>query len=1213
MSSLPTRSLLALSVAVLVPGCIHCSTANRRGVPEDSLALQEVTWSGNDAEITSAALSLDGALSATGDAGGGIVVWDARAGAVVRRVDEAHEGEVRALAFLPDGRRLMSGGVDGTVAVWDLLESREERRRRVPTLVPGQRPAVEAVGVASASGRVMYGSEDGAWVVEADDWALVCAIDSPAARVALSPAGDRAMTADGSDVRVWDLATGDEVSAFAASGAVSGLSFCDYPGRLLVTTGSVANVVATTTGKVVGSTPNVGQVLAASSTSGELLVTAADGTVQLLGTRLAAVASAGETVGATEAGADVEEKIAVTTLPAEGTNGSDRKLVFGAKRRSVRDVDIAGDAILVAYGPSADEPDEVAERLIALWSLRTGDEVARIRLAARPGDWSAALSPDGRWAVTASAAGIFRTNTESGERDAFPVDGDVPDRRAIAFGADGTTFATTGPGLTRLWNVETLEPVLALRDEGGASHPGQDEPALPRVPIPPRDAAPRAVALAPDGSAIVVGREGSTVVLDLATGQDLWTIPTASAAARFTPDGARLVTVAPDGAVAIVFDVASQAEVTRLEGHAGAIRALDVSADGERLATAGADGTVRVWNAKTGKELAVHAGHEGAVNDVEFDPGGTQLLSGGDDETARLWPIDGKKELVRMVSLPDGSWVAIDGEGRFNASGAGLGEDGPQWVRGLETVALEQLDERFHEPNLLAKVTGRSDEPRLEVPDLDAAGPIPSVEVLEAAGGPGFLRLAATDRGGGIGWISIYLNGKRVADDVRPEGVEPVDGRLEFEIPLEVYPAYLEDRANRIEVVAYEAKRLVSNGRGTRGITVTAAAPPAATVPEPRLYALVTGVSDYADDSLDLKYAAADAREIGRAMTSAAANLLGPDRVDVRVLVDAEVTRAAIDAELARIRESATASDIVVVYLCGHGDTITAREDGETREEYAYLLHDVVPPEYDAATTLSDRDLQRFLTEIQALKQVVMLDTCYSGRVVENLAAPRDVPESTERSLRSLSTATGTFVLSGSAADAVSFEATPFGHGLLTYSVLESLVIDDDDMQVLDTIQYAQEKVPFYAKGIGGVQKPRFIMPRGGESFPVGRGPMTEFDLKPALPLVGRSTIQSERPPFRDTLGLGRQVDRALAAASSEDSTFVFVDADADAVAWSIDAQYSPNEAGLAIQLFLTPPGGDEFTQVDVEGPLSDEPTPEEIESLARLVVAKVVETLAKP
>jgi WD40 repeat protein len=122
-----------------------------------------------------------------------------------------------------------------------------------------------------------------------------------------------------------------------------------------------------------------------------------------------------------------------------------------------------------------------------------------------------------------------------------------------------------------------------------------------------------------------------------------------------------------------LFDVEAGQEVRRFEGHTDRVLAVAFAADGGRVLSGSADRTIRVWDAKTGKELSkavVETTHQ--ITTVAFSPDGRRALVANGARVVKLWDVEAGKELRQFENGRGIVWsVAFSPDGKQALTGAG--------------------------------------------------------------------------------------------------------------------------------------------------------------------------------------------------------------------------------------------------------------------------------------------------------------------------------------------------------------------------------------------------------------------------------------------------------------------------------------------------------------------------------------------------------------
>jgi len=142
--------------------------------------------------------------------------------------------------------------------------------------------------------------------------------------------------------------------------------------------------------------------------------------------------------------------------------------------------------------------------------------------------------------------------------------------------------------------------------------------------------------------------------LDAVVAETVLIHPELAAAVAYSPDGTRIATACADGAVRI-WNSNGIGEPLVLRGHDSFVVSVAFSPDGTRIASSSKDRTVRVWPSDGSGSPVVLRGHHDKVYSVAFSPDGKRIVSGSWDREARVWNADGSGE--PLVLRGHDSWI----------------------------------------------------------------------------------------------------------------------------------------------------------------------------------------------------------------------------------------------------------------------------------------------------------------------------------------------------------------------------------------------------------------------------------------------------------------------------------------------------------------------------------------------------------------------------
>jgi WD40 repeat protein/serine/threonine protein kinase len=535
-------------------------------------------------------------------AGGSVKIWDSTTGVLLRT--RPADG-VTCLAFSPDGQCLAVGNRDRTVTLWDTV-GWTVRHRLEP----------HAQDVISLAFRA-----DGAQL------AVAC--------------GQWKWTGSNGEVKIWDVATGQEVRSLRGHvGGAFAVAFAPDGRRLA--SGGVEDALVKLWDPETGR-----EVLTLRGHSDGVLgvVFSPDG-------RHLYSASGDHTVrvwdGTPLGDGDLPE---LHTLP--GHAGPVTSVAFSTDNRRL----VSGSL----------------DRTLRVWDALTGQEIRTLPGHAGPVR-GLAFTPDGKQLASVSefpqeppdATGEVKLWDTQTWRE-IPSPGLKVGRQplfSVAFRSDGRRLAVTARDKVVVWDTVTCTPIRTLLTKNHVF-------AI-------------SAALSPSGRLAASAVDGTVQIWDLSVAAEVGPfmslllpppgmgrlfevcrattdLPVRVLGAHegramcvaFHPDGQSFASAGLDGTIKI-WDATTFQPVATLHGHKGGVHCLAFRPDGKRLASAGVDAAIRVWDTTTHQEVFAFRGHTDAIYAVAYSPDGRWLASGGWDGTVKIWdaePLRGSRRWA--IAGPD--------------------------------------------------------------------------------------------------------------------------------------------------------------------------------------------------------------------------------------------------------------------------------------------------------------------------------------------------------------------------------------------------------------------------------------------------------------------------------------------------------------------------------------------------------------------------------
>jgi hypothetical protein len=456
--------------------------------------------------------------------------------------------------------------------------------------------------------------------------------------------------------------------------------------------------------------------------------------------------------------------------------------------------------------------------------------------------------------------------------------------------------------------------------------------------------------------------------------------------AAFSPDGRYIVTgSANTGNSVAMWDTENGTQVWNYTGHKSAdIQSVDFSSDGKQVISGSLDDTVRLLDARSGKELQVIYAHENNINTVSISPDGKFFLSGSDDSIAMVWNIE-TGEWTALASGAEGTeWIMFNSRGYWDSSNNG--GDLVAMTEGNSCWNIDQFAIKYNRPDFVSLTLPFSDENTVNhyyrqylrrlkrAGFVDSSGNpdesllfrdnhVPSAEIISSGVSGKFaaVKCLFTDSELNLRQYNIYVN------DVPIYGAygKPLSGEShEINEKIELTPGI-----NKIELSCMNEK-----GAESYRVSVVEDYKPAGK-PKGDLYYIGFGVSQYKDPEVnELRFAHKDALDLAatyKKMKGKYANVFAHTFINDECTVD-NIKKAK------SLLKNSKPDDTLVLFIAGHGV-----HDTDKDATYYFVTHETELANLSGTAATFD-SIEDILQGVAPRKKLFLMDTCESGEIEDS-------------------------------------------------------------------------------------------------------------------------------------------------------------------------------------------------------------------------------------